>query len=172
MRARIAVGFAALALAVAAAPAGDRDFDAVVKGIESHYGVKRTSVPMFGMVKLIVKVARPSGVRQLDMALFENVPRDAPDADDLDLVIERAVPERWRPMVRVRSRDGESSYIYYREDGRNIRLMVVSFDGDEGSAVELSVPPDKLAEWLRDPADLNGRLGSPDRAHRDHSKEY
>jgi hypothetical protein len=171
MRARVAVGFVALALA-AAAPAGDRDFDAVVRGIESHYGIKRASIPMFGPVRLIVKVARPSGVQQLDMALFEKAPREAPDAGDIDSVVERAVSQRWRPVVRIRSRDGESSYVYYREDGRNFRLLVACFDGDEAGVVQLSVPPDKLAEWLREPAALNGRLSSPDRGHRDHSNEY
>jgi hypothetical protein len=123
MHTRVALGFVALALA-AAAPVGDRDFDAVVKGIESQYGIKRTGIPMFGLVKLIVKVARPQGVKQLDMALFEDVRMDAPDADAIDALIEHAVSNRWRPMVRVRSRDGESSYIYFREDGKNVRLLV------------------------------------------------
>lgn len=166
MHTRVALGFFALALA-AAAPAGDRDFDAVVKGIESHYGVKRTSIPLFGMVKLIVKVARPSGVKQLDVALFEDVRMDAPEADDIDAIMQGAVGNRWRPMVRVRSRDRESAYIYYREDGRNFRLLVASFERGEASVVELSVPPEMLAEWIRDPAGMNGHLGSPDRGHRD-----
>jgi hypothetical protein len=169
MRAGIALVFVALALA--AAPAGDPDFDALVKGIETHYGVKRTNIPMFGLVKLIVKVARPEGVKQIDLALFEDVRINPQNAGAVDAMVRSAVSDRWRSMVRVRSRDGESSYIYYRPDGRDYQLLVASFDGDEASVVQLSAPLERMAEWVRDPAGLNGHLNSQDRP-RDHSKEY
>ncbi|MBI3667904.1 MAG: hypothetical protein HY236_17015 [Acidobacteria bacterium] len=135
-----------------AAFAADRDFNALVKSIESHYGTNRVRIPLLGLTKAFVKVARPYGARQLNLAVFENLPAPG-DADLADFqALLREVGPGWQPLVRVHSRrDSETTSIFARPAGRDIHLLVATREREEATLVEIQVTEQLLARWLVDP---------------------
>ena len=62
---------ACLALLISVSAAGaDREFDRVVKAIESHYGTSRLHIPLMGVANFAVKVGRPAGASGFKIAVF------------------------------------------------------------------------------------------------------
>lgn len=139
----------ALLLALPAAAAGDADFKALVRGIETRYQVTRTRIPLFGVVKFFVNVSRPHGVKQFDLAVFEDVNFGEPDEREFDTLVREAVGGNWRPMVRVRSRaPNEWTYVYVKEAGRDTRMMIATFEPGEAVVMQYKVNTRKLMEML------------------------
>jgi hypothetical protein len=62
-----------------------------------------------------------------------------------------ALSPEWQPLVRVRSRDGEQTYVYAREAGENIKLMVVTIDRSDAVIARVKLSPKRLSEFLNNP---------------------
>jgi hypothetical protein len=158
----------ALLLAASAAAFGaDSDFDRLVKAVEARFGVHRTYIPMMGVANFFVKIARPEGARGFKLAVFEDLRSGSfRDGSELDRLMEQAAAGL-RPLVRVRSRrDGEFTYIYTGDFGKNNRMLVASFERDEAAIVELKLDMEALARSLSNPRSMDqwGRgSGSGDR---------
>jgi hypothetical protein len=147
-----------LALPVAA-PAGDADFKALVQGIETRYNVKPMRIPLFGLAKFFIEASRPHGVRQFAMAIFEDARFGQPDEREFDEFVRRAVSENWRPMVRVRSRSSnEWTCVYAKEAGRDIRMIVATFEPNEAVVMHYKVSARRLMDMLARPERI-GRGG-------------
>ena len=55
------------------------------------------------------------------------------------------------PVFHVRSRDGQQAYMYMREDGKNVRIALVTIDKENAAVIRATFSPDKLAEFINDP---------------------
>jgi len=156
----VALSLCVLAAAPRPAEAGDREFDAVVRHIESTYRTKRVRVPFMGLARLAVRLAKPEGVKSFKLATFENLSAPDPrEAARLGEVLRASLEPAWRPLVRVRSRGGvEQAFVYLREDGRDVRLMVVSVEPDGATVVRVKVGRETLARWMREPGSAGVRL--------------
>jgi hypothetical protein len=140
-----------MALPLASA-AGDADFKALVKGIETEYGISRTRIPLFGLVRFFVGVSRPHGVKQFDFAVFEDAHFGEPGGNEFDALVRRAVSDGWQPMVRVRSHAPEEwTCVYVKEAGRDIRMLITTFEPHEAVVVHYKVNARKLVEMLARP---------------------
>ncbi len=151
---RILVVLLLLAVALPAA-AADHGFKAVVKGIEKHYGIKRSHPHLLGMVLFFAKPATwGSGVSGLKLAVFEAEGHDfTTSANDLDHLVADSVGPEWRPFVRVDSRrDHESSVIYTSFAGKKMRMLIASVERGEISVVHLQVSENGIREWMDEPA--------------------
>jgi hypothetical protein len=126
--------------------AGDRDFDALVRGIETDYGVSRTRIPLMGMVNFFVKVSRPGGGRELRLALFET-----PRLNSLDTDLENRLAPGWRPFVRVISKGREATAIYANPTGKHFKLLIATLESHEATLVQVSLSQKALKQWLTDP---------------------
>ena len=133
--------------------AGDSDFHAIVRGVESGYGVHRVHIPLFGLARFAVKVAQPEGVKDFDMAIFETPDGPPRDLGRFDGIMRRAGVGRWSPLIHLRSRrDGEWVYIYARPEGRDDwRMLIATFGPGETVVLEARVNPEFLANALDDP---------------------
>ncbi len=138
------------ALLAPAAWAGDRDFDALVRGVESSFGIRRTHIPMLGAMTF---------AKQLDLAVFEEAKCVPPDAERFDQIMRTATGGRWTPLIRTRSRGKESIYIYVRPEGDDVKMIVATFEPDEVVIVHLKVSPEELLASLNDPEHAGERLG-------------
>jgi hypothetical protein len=158
---------AVLLLASSAAVGADREFDRLVKAIESHYGVKRTHIPLMGVANLFVKVARPAGASGFKLAIFENLD-SAPgyrDFADLDRFFDELSANGLRPLVRVQSRpNGESTYICTGEIGKSTRMLIATFQRNEATVIEAAVNTDLLLKTIAAPELASKTFG----AHQDH----
>lgn len=147
-------------LLAAPAAAGDADFHAIVRGVESGYGVHRVHLPLFGLARFVVQVARPEGVKDFDMAIFETPDGPPLDSGRFDGIMKRAGGSHWSSVIRVRSRrNGEWVYIYARPEGRDWRMLIATFQTAETVILEAQVDPEILANALDDPEHAGQSLG-------------
>ena len=141
-----------LSVATKAVRADDSEFDAITKHIKQHFNGKRVSIPFLGLANFFVKIVRPAGVKSFKVAIFQNLNCEPGKTDsELGLVMRNALSPEWQPLVRVRSRDGEQVYIYAREAGENLKLMVVTIDHTDAVVARVKVSPQKLSDFLNNP---------------------
>jgi hypothetical protein len=143
--------FVALSFGHTAARASD-PFDVITKQIKTQYKARRRKIPFMGLARFAVKVIHPAGFKSVKVAIFEEL-NHAPAAGDnaLSLVMRNALPPEWQPLVRLRSRDGEQMYVYAKEEGDSVKLMVVNIDGTDALVARVSVNPEKLRDFLANP---------------------
>jgi len=142
------------------ARADDSEFDAIAKHLKSHYNARRVHIPFMGLAHFFVHVVKPAGVKSFKVAIFDNLNFTPGKADtELNTVMRSALSADWQPLARVRSREGEQVYVYAREDGANLKLMIVTIDHDEAVVARVKFSPEKLSEFLNDPKILGIRVG-------------
>ena len=138
---------AAVALLVMWVPAvlPASEFDGLVREFSRQTGSQQTHIPFFGLARFVVAVARPAGTSDLKLAIFEHAnvrPRDfAKVADDI-------VGSGWNRILRVRTRNTESTNIYTQQDGRHLRLLVATVDGEDATFVEMRIRPEALMKFV------------------------
>jgi hypothetical protein len=143
----------ALILAASAAAFGaDRDFDRLVKAVESHLGATRTHIPLLGVANFFVKAARPEGVAGFRLAVFEDL---RPLAEDSGEALDRIMAEAstgLHSLVRVRSsRDREWTYIYLGDAGKTTTMLIATFERHEATIVKVKLSVSALLKALEDP---------------------
>jgi VWFA-related protein len=159
---------AALLLPTATAAAKDRGFKGVVKHIESHYRVKRKRIPFLGLAGLAVRIIRPAGVKSFKLAIFENQDfvRGADDTA-FEQGVREALAQKWKPLVRVRSRrdsNPERIYVYSKEAGKDLQVIALTMEARQAVVVEAKVNPQAMMKFMENPRilgfSLAGRTGS------------
>ena len=151
----------ALVLAASAALFGaDRDFDRLVKAVESHLGAKRTHIPLLGVANFFVKTARPEGVAGFKLAVFEDMrPLAWEDGRALDRIMAEA-SAGLHPLVRVRSKlDREWTYIYIGDAGKMSTMLIATFERREATIVEVKLSMSVLLKALESPREAGKSLG-------------
>ena len=151
--AALVVAATLISAAAPAARADDPEFDAITRHLKSHFNARRVSIPFLGLANFFVKVVRPAGVKSVKVAIFEDL-SFAPGrsgAGGFNAVMRDALSPEWQPLLRTRSRDGEQLFVYAREAGENIKLMVVTIDRTDAVVARVKLSPKRLAEFLRDP---------------------
>jgi hypothetical protein len=134
------------------ARADDPEFDAITKHLKLFYNAKRVSIPFLGLANFFVKIVRPAGVKSFKVAIFEDLNFTSGKMDtELGAVLRGALSVEWQPLVRIRSRDGEQTFVYAREAGENIKLMVVTIDRSDAVIARVKLSPKRLSEFLSNP---------------------
>jgi hypothetical protein len=154
-----------LAMLAAPAAAGDGDFRAIVRGVESGYGVHRVHIPLFGLARFAVKVAQPEGVKDFDMAIFETPDGPPSDLGRFDGIMKSAGGGRWSSVIHVRSRrNGQWVYIYARPEGRDDwRMLIATFGPNQTVVLEAQVDAAFLTNALDDPEHAGQSLNGGER---------
>jgi hypothetical protein len=146
-----AFGFAA----TPAARADEPEFDALTNYIKQNYQGKRIKIPFLGLGRFFVKIVRPAGVKSFKLAVFENVRLNHSAANaaahPLNLMMREVLDPAWQPLIRVRNREGQQMYVYARETGKDIKLLIASIDNEEAFVLRLKFSPTALAKWLQNP---------------------
>ena len=150
------IAFVMTATLLAAIPqtarAGDAEFDAITKHLKLFYNARRVSIPFLGLANFFVKIVRPAGVKSFKVAIFEDLNFTPGKTDsELGTVMRNALSPEWQPLVRIRSREGERVYVYAREAGENIKLMVVTIDRSDAVVARVKLSPKRLSEFLNNP---------------------
>lgn len=135
-----------------------REFDQIVKAIESQYGVRRTHIPLMGVANLFTKAARPEGVSGFKLAIFEDLNRRQDDDGpvEMDEFMGRlgagGATKGLNPLVQAHSRrDGVATYIYTGEVGHSTRVLIATFERNEATVIEAQVPMSVLLQLLQSP---------------------
>jgi hypothetical protein len=138
----------ALALLFLAASLRASEFDWIVRQISRETGARPVHIPFFGLARFVVRVGHPAGASDLHLAVFEDT-HIAPIR--FNQLFDTTAGPAWNPVVRVRSRkNGESTNIYAREEGKHLRLLICTSEHGETTLVEIRVQPDKLMEVVEE----------------------
>ena len=145
-------------LFIAAAPtfAKDGDFDAAVRSVRTNCGGKKVHVPMLGLAGFATKLVRPAGVKSFKLAIFQSV--NVGDGRALGEDLKRSLGDGWTPLVRARTTEGQA-YVYYRESGKDLKLIVVALGDGQATVVRVMLNPEALARFAEDPKILGISLG-------------
>jgi hypothetical protein len=150
----------ALTVAPPSARAGDAEFDAITKYLKQQFNAKRISIPFLGLANFFVKIVRPAGVKSFKVAIFEDLSfTPGQPNSQLGLVMRNALSPEWQPLVRIRSREGEQTHVYAKEDGKNIKLMVVTIDRTDAVVARVKISPQRLSEFISNPKILGISIG-------------
>ena len=127
------------------------DFDSVVKNVRAACGGRKVRIPFLGLAGFATRLVRPAGVKSFKLAVFEDVTRSG-DVSGLGAAIGQSLGPEWRPLVRIRAgRGAEQTHVYVREAGDDLKLMIVTLDGEQATVIRAKVNPEALARFARDP---------------------
>ena len=139
--------------------AADHDFNQVVSGVESHYSIRATRVPMMGFVSFCARVATHGGVKGMRIAEFDRLGREF-DSEDLLGVVRKELGPEWTPIISEHSnRDGQQSMIFVRPAGRSMRMLIADYEHGELDVVRMELDGDELARFMRNPGGHHARHG-------------
>ena len=145
-----------LAIALCAtAAAGDREFDAIVRAVESRYETPPARIPFFGVANFFVKVARPAGTSDLKLAVFEDLRRPMfGEEEQFTTLVRDALGPEWHPFLRVHSRqDNQWTCMYSSSSGGAWKLLLASLQRNEATVIRLRVNPKGMMNWVEKPRD-------------------
>lgn len=138
--------------AVSTAKAGGKEYEAVVKHLKTKYQAKKVNIPMIWLARFAVRMVRPAGVKSFSITTFENLKfsRETLDAE-MQMALKNSFSGDWSPIFRARSRKGEQAYMYAREAGSSVKVMVVTINEDKATVIRAAFSPEKLADFINDP---------------------
>ena len=123
------------------------EFDWLVREFSRQSGARQTYVPLFGLVRFSIAAVHPVGTSELRVAVFERADLETQRFSQLTDAI---VGYEWKPIVRVRSRNHESTNIYAQQHGRGLRLLITSLNGGEATFVQVGMRPAQLIKLIDD----------------------
>lgn len=129
----------------AALPGGE--FHRLTREFSRESGVKPAHIPFFWLARFAVAASRPAGTTGLHLAVFEH-PGLAPRGF-VRLADEAVAGRGWTPIIRVRSRNRETTNIYARQKGRkHLQLLIATLDNEDATFVEVGIRPQELMRFV------------------------
>lgn len=151
----IAAAFLMLVLTAFSVPqteAKGNEYKQIVKHLKTKYRARKVRIPFLWLARFAVGVARPAGVKSFSLTVFENV-KFSPETLDAEMqsAMRNSFGSDWSSILRVRSREGQQAYMYMREDGKNVRITLVTINKDQAAIIRATFSPEKLAEFVENP---------------------
>lgn len=140
--------------------AKDKEYEAIVKHLQTTYQAKKVRIPFMWLARFAVRIVKPAGVKSFNFTVFENLKFSPESLDDqMKSVVQNSLNPEWLPILRVRSRNGEQMYAYMRENGKDVKMMLVTIEKDQAVLIRATFNPDKLAEFINNPRIFGISLG-------------
>jgi hypothetical protein len=127
-------------------------FNEVVRAVEVRTGLHRKFMPGLGLLRFAVWCVHPEGVRDFQMAMFEERAGSF-DPRDLGAVLASAAGEGYRPLVQAHSRrEGEWTFIYAKPvDDEHIDLLIATRDNSDTVVLRAVIDPDRMLAHIGEP---------------------
>jgi hypothetical protein len=131
------------------------EFKAVVKAVETSYGIHHKHIPMMGMM---LKFTPNHEARSMKLAIFETGPQCG-DPASLQQVVSRNLGPDWTPFVRVWSRREHESVVIYAKPAAasGMRLLITCLESDESVIMSVDVSEKSLHQWIDEPETMTHR---------------
>jgi hypothetical protein len=148
------------ALVSTSTSAKDKEYEAIVNHLQKNYQAKKVRIPFMWLARFAVKVVKPAGVRSFNVTLFENLNFSFASLDDeMRSAMRNSLDPEWSPILRIRSQNEDQVYAYMREDGKYIKMMLVTINKDQAAVIRATFNPDKLADFINNPRIFGVQLG-------------
>jgi hypothetical protein len=125
-------------------------FSEIARALDSQRDVKRVWIPFMGLARVAVWFVEPGGVGDFQLATFTGTGNLDPRR--IEALMQQKVGKGFTPLVQVRSKKGEWSFIYARpsKDGERVELMLLTRDSDETVLVRVEVDAEDVARHIED----------------------
>lgn len=124
--------------------AAEDEFHLTVDRIAQRVGSRPMRIPFLGLFLFFT----PMRGAHLRLATWDNV-HGRLNLAELESSMAGVLSAEWRPFVKVDSRrDHESTLIYARASGNDMRLMIVTSESGEITVVQVDVPKRLQGSWL------------------------
>ena len=142
------------------AEAKPSEYSQIVRHLKTKYRAKKVKIPFLFLARFAVGVVRPAGVKSFGVTMFKDLKFASESLDaEMQAAMRGSFGPEWSPAFRVRSREGQQAYMYMREDGRNVRIALVTIDKEQAAIIRAVFSPDRLSDFINDPKVLGIRLG-------------
>lgn len=151
--AAIVILLSVFAFSAIPAEAKPNEFDRIAKHLKTNYKAKKISFGFMWLARAAVKIIRPAGVKSFNLTLYKDLQFSG---ETLDLEMQQAMRDsfgpEWSSVLRVRANQGgDQVYMYMREDGKNVKIAVVTVNRENAAIVRATFSPEKLADFINDP---------------------
>ncbi len=159
----------------ARASTNGNEYDAVCDHLRTKYHAKKVNIPFMWFARAMVGIIKPAGVKSFKVTIFENLQfsRDSLHRE-MQEAMRDSFSDEWSPILRVRSKDGNQVYMNMREDGSNVKILLVSIDNEQAVVVRAKFSPDKLTSFIENPKifgiSLDGDSGQDSRTTENDSR--
>jgi len=128
------------------------EYDAVCNHLKTKYKAKKVKIPFMWLARAAVGIIRPAGVKSFKVTIFKNLQfsRDTLHKE-MQSAMKESFSDEWSPILRIRSRNGEQVYMNIRQSGKNLKVLVVTIDGDQAVVVRAKFNPKKLVKFIENP---------------------
>ena len=134
------------------AQAKPSEYDLIVRHLKSKYRAKKVKIPFMFVARFAVGVVRPAGVKSFGVTLFKDLQFSYEELDrEMQSAMRSSFGAEWSPALRLRSRDGQQAYMYMREDGKNVRIALVTIDKQQAAIIRATFSPERLADFINNP---------------------
>jgi hypothetical protein len=149
---------------VPAVNAKTNEYKQIVRHLKTKYQARKIRIPMLWLARFAVSVARPAGVKSFSLTVFENVKFSRETLDEeMQSAMRNSFGGDWSSILRVRSREGQQAYMYMREDGKNVRITLVTIDKEQAAIIRATFSPERLAEFVENPKLFGVSLNESDK---------
>jgi len=129
------------------------DFDSAVADLERATHVRRTYIPLMGLISACGWMYTHGSVGGLHIANLENI-GDGLTQEQFRQMMESRFRVGWTRMILTRDfHTGELTLIYTRPAGDRMEMMIASLERDEVSLVNMKVDGKRLSEWVNRPGE-------------------
>ncbi len=136
----------------AATPLRPGEYKSIVRHLTTKYRAKKVNIPFMWLARFAVNVVRPAGVKSFSVTLFEDLKFSRETLDkEMQTVMKNSFSADWSPIFRARSAEGQQAYMYMREDGKNVKIALVTIDKENAAVIRATFSPERLVEFMNDP---------------------
>ncbi len=128
------------------------EYESIVRHLKTKYRAKKVTIPFMWLARFAVNVVRPAGVKSFSITVFEDLKFSRETLDkEMQTAMKNAFAGDWSPILRARSRDGHQAYMYMLEEGKNVKVALVTIDKENAAVIRATFSPERLAEFMNDP---------------------
>ncbi len=161
----IASAFLLFAFTFSANAQKGKGYSAIVNHLKTNYQAKKVNIPLMFLARFAVKVVRPAGVKSFSITLFEDLKFSRETLDqEMQAALRNSMSAEWSPVFRVRSRNGQQAFMYMRDAGDSVKIMLVTIDKNQAAVIRAKVNPEKLADFINNPKILGISLNDDQQA--------
>ena len=102
--------------------------------------------------RAIVSVAKPAGVKSFSLTVFNDLKFSYETVDnEMSAAMRNSYGPEWSEIFHVRSRTGQQAYLYLREAGKNVKVVLVTVEKENAAVIRATFSPEKVADFINDP---------------------
>ena len=136
----------------------EAEYTAVVKLVESYYGVKHRGIPAIATLGMKAAKVFSSDARRamrfgdFKLAIFEDQDFAARDGfTEFPRRLRLMLQPAWEPLVAVRARDEGLTYTYTKPDGDKFKVLIVVIGQRDGTVLQVNLNTEEFVKLLQDP---------------------